>query len=465
MQLNFVNFEQLFDPEAVITNPEGVDKSKNFTPDGIYSETIFGNMYGNPIEYRCNCGETTGKFAEGTTCIEPSCKSVVTKRESVVRKQGWIDLGEYRIINPVFFSFVEKIVGKKRLKASLKFARKLDVDGNVQEEVEEGEDEIEGIGTHFFVEQFLDIINFCHEENTDSKGNNKYQAHYDLIIKNIDKILISKIPVFSHRLRPAIILGDELRFDKINNLFNRLLAASNSLHNLMGTEQSEMTVCPVVDSLQSFATQIYEMSINAISGKNGWMRSNLMANRVNFSARCVITPLSVGHDLDEVHMPYAAALELLRFHIINILVKMQKKSYHEALEMWHMASLAFDPTIYQVMMDIIDRSKDGVNILLNRNPTISFGSILYMRLSHIKTDFSDKTMSIPNNTLKLLAGDYDGDVLSVFLILDADQKKHFCRFSPKRMLISTNDGKFNRDLGLDKDNQLGLWSFMTSDKK
>lgn len=462
MQLNFVDFEQLFDPTAVITNPEGVDKNKNFTPDGIYSEDIFGSMYGNPIEYRCECGATVGKFAEGTTCIEPDCKTVVTKRESVVKKQGWIDLGEYKIINPVFYSFVEKVVGKKRLASALKFTRRLDVDGNVVEEAEEGEDDLAGVGTYFFVEQFLDILNYCHEENTDSKGNNKYQAHYDILIHNIDKVLISKIPVFSHRLRPAIILGEELRFDKINNLFNRLLAASNSLHNLMESEASEMTVCPVVDSLQTFANQIFEMSVSAISGKGGWLRSNLMANRVNFSARCVITPLPVGYDLDEVHMPYTAALELLRFHIINILVKFQKKTFHEALEMWHYASLRFDPVIYQVMVDIIERSKDGVKILLNRNPTISYGSILFMSMTKIKKDFYDKTMSIPNNTLKLLAGDYDGDVLSVFLIIDEEQKEHFAGFSPRRMLISTNDGKFNTDLGLDKDNQLGLWSFLTS---
>lgn len=38
---------------------------------------------------------------------------------------------------------------------------------------------------------------------------------------------------------------------------------------------------------------------------------------------------------------------------------------------------------------------------------ISYGSMLYLRIADVKKDYSDVTMSISNNILTPLAGDYD----------------------------------------------------------
>ena len=46
------------------------------------------------------------------------------------------------------------------------------------------------------------------------------------------------------------------------------------------------------------------------------------------------------------------------------------------------------------------------------NPTLGIGSMLLLEIDEIKTDYSDLTLSISNNLLSVLAGDYDIQKLS-----------------------------------------------------
>jgi len=48
------------------------------------------------------------------------------------------------------------------------------------------------------------------------------------------------------------------------------------------------------------------------------------------------------------------------------------------------------------------------------------------------------------------------DVLNVVPIFDEDMKKTFEILSPVNLIISNNDGKFNKKLSLDKDQIIGI---------
>ena len=54
----------------------------------------------------------------------------------------------------------------------------------------------------------------------------------------------------------------------------------------------------------------------------------------------------------------------------------------------------------------INKDKEIVqyNIKIILNPTISYGSILYLRVAGIKGDYTDNTMSVNNLVLTCLAG-------------------------------------------------------------
>jgi hypothetical protein len=69
-------------------------------------------------------------------------------------------------------------------------------------------------------------------------------------------------------------------------------------------------------------------------------------------------------------------------------------------------------------------------------------------------------MSISNNILPTLAGDYDGDCLNLIAIMDQKYKKIFSPLNPKNMLISINDGSFNSLFSLENEQILGIKSFL-----
>ena len=54
-------------------------------------------------------------------------------------------------------------------------------------------------------------------------------------------------------------------------------------------------------------------------------------------------------------------------------------------KIWYKATLKMDEELYMLMKKMI--IEEDIAILLNRNPTISFGSILYLRVAGIKHDY------------------------------------------------------------------------------
>ena len=164
MKIGMVNYEEDFDAKNVVTNPEGIDKRKRFTPTGIYSEVIFGKMHGDGLHYSCDCNKTHEKFLVNSRC--PECGGLITARESVISRCGWIDFGENRIINPTFVPFIEKVIGRTALEKILKFERKLDVNGNIEEEAEFTKAEhFYNLGLFHFCDNFEGIIRFFGERN------------------------------------------------------------------------------------------------------------------------------------------------------------------------------------------------------------------------------------------------------------------------------------------------------------
>jgi len=178
-------------------------------------------------------------------------------------------------------------------------------------------------------------------------------------------------------------------------------------------------------------------------------------SKINFSARFVITP-KINAPIDEVDIPYVGACELYKYQLVSMISASKNINYIEAEKIWRQKSLKFDEEMYKYLMLLKNKTKTGLRILLNRNPTLAIGSIFFLRIGEIKKDYSDLTLSISNNLLVSLAGDFDGDVLNVVPIFDEDMKKTFEILSPVNLIISNNDGKFNKKLSLDKDQIIGI---------
>jgi DNA-directed RNA polymerase beta' subunit len=454
LKLEYINFKEIFDSRKVITNHEGVDpKTKKFNPDGIFSEEIFGRLDNEGMQYSCECGDYVGKFYLGKIC--ENCGTEVKFIEPSVERIGWIDLGEdFRIINPVFYNFILKLFSKKVITNIINYKSKLDQEGNLVENPEPPTP-YAGIGIYEFEQRFDEILEEMYKVSK-SKDKNEY---YNEIKNNRELVFIDKIPVFSPTLRPAMMMGESMIFDEINNLYNIIILNSNMIKNALEGERNEMSIFPLLTTIQNTMNEVFAKIVESLKGKYGFIRNNIMGSRLNWTARNVITPLPPGKAIDEVSMPYLTFIELYKFQILNILVSAKRMSYFDANQLWAHATTHFNQEAYKIMLEIMNKTKGGLEILLNRNPSINHGSILQLRVTEIKKDYNDLTLSINNTILGPLAGDYDGDTLNIVALIDNDLKAAFRCFNPRLMLVDSNDGRFNGQLNIDRDQVLGMFCF------
>ena len=403
MKLQVFNIQNRFNPKHVITNPEIVGKDNEFLPDGLYSELIFGANNSNFEHlYSCNCGNLYGKFYEGLTC--PDCNSEVIEFDSLINRLGWIDIAPHRIFTPYFWILVQKVIGETALNKIVSVQPKVDINGN---EIIEQNDKFIGYGFQYLVNNIEEVLKVYTKADK--------QSYTDFILDNLDKCFLDKLPVISTKLRPARLNGEELQYDKINNFYRRIMISNETLRSLEQNECTDGTVNPLLHTVQTMMNEIGKSLFSALSGKGGWFRNNFLANRLCFSSRSVITPFDSSFSLDEIHLPYYSCLELFKLHIVNILVKKNRCTYTKALNKWHRALTVYDHSIVNIVQEeIIDKSyfttsegkkRRGYHMLINRNPTINKGSILMVRVTKIKTDMSDLTMSMHNLLLPMLAGD------------------------------------------------------------
>ena len=98
-------------------------------------------------------------------------------------------------------------------------------------------------------------------------------------------------------------------------------------------------------------------------------------------------------------MSYHTFLELFRETIIRYLIIAEGCLFNDAFEQWNEAKIHYSDKIYGIMCYIIEKEKP--KILLNRNPTLNYYSMLLLNIRKVKRDFDDYTLSVPlaiNNT-------------------------------------------------------------------
>lgn len=427
MKLEIIDFNKIFDPEKVITSSTMLEKTrekkkeKKFDENSIFSERI----YGDPED--------------------PDNIDIL----------GWIDFGEGEVINPIAFFRLKKLFKKENLNKIISFNKETNSEGEfIEEPIEDA-----NLGLIEFKNRFLEMF---------EKYANKSKPEYKVIKDMYDNgtLFISKFPVFNPRIRPAVLLHNTLIYDDINKYYNLIIKYNNEISNLRLEETDKedgiLSKLEILYQIQFNCNKVVEAIIESfLKGKRGLFRRIMIGARLNFSSRLLIVPKPDG-SLDSIDIPYVAFLELYKYFLVNLIYSTENISPNEALQRIEDAKNYFDPKIYKYMLELKDKTNLGCQFLIDRNPTINIGSIILVKLDKIKTDYNDLTMSLSNNVLACLGADFDGDVLNLIPIFTTDQKKAFENFKPSKLIISKNDGKFNRDFQFDKDQKLGLWNLVNN---
>lgn len=457
MQIRFERLEDLYNKDVSnknvihITTAKGINElSKERELNGIYSPLFGSDLSGNMDEnntYSCICGSMYGKFNKNEIC--PNCSTEVLHYDSY-KKKGWI-ISLHDVIVPYWYKYIGKVVGFETLKRILQYNNNIDENGNLITIDPSTVEKYSGIGIIEFYNKFDEIMEYY-------KIQNNKDEYYEFIMNNKKYVFTKHIPVAHLSVRPILKVAGKIIYSEINKNYTSVVSNILSANrNTSKTDKMLVRKLTLLYEAQHAYNIIDEELLSMISGKEGEIRKNLLGCRVNFSARMVITPIVDEHRINEIHLPYLTAIELYKYEILNTLVSKYDYQVKDAEEKIEKAKLTFDKSIYLIMNKILVNK--NTKLMINRNPSLAYGSLLSMRVSKIKEDIEDVTMSIPINILGYIAGDFDGDTLSVYALDEEIMAELDELFNPILMMIDRSTAEFNEAALPIKDQCIALWSF------
>lgn len=403
---------------------ESFDKKKSNERiiDGLQSG-FFGTDFSDEAafkeRYRCACGKLMGRCYESMVC--DVCGTKVEYHDIDLKKTGWIILDKYKCMSPIYQAKLADALGKFESERVLD--KILEMDYREGDEPIYTDKELANIKKHPFVKKGAIWLSENIDEVLDfyeKKKPGKAKLFRELRNER-DRLFVHSIPVFTSLLRtemPGEKGGKEYKL-KINTCYKAIIRTVNAINSLTMDISpddefgvNDLTINSIdilLGSIYKEIDKIFEITYNDLTNKNGIITSKVLGGRYNFSARNIIIPSSRSGrlDSDEIEISYVAFMELYRYEIQNLYAKMYDATPTQANSAWKKAINHFDEKFYNVIDTILHDPdyKGRLGVLINRNPSINYGSFVYVNIVSVKRDFSDKTLTISTHILTPLNAD------------------------------------------------------------
>jgi DNA-directed RNA polymerase subunit beta' len=260
----------------------------------------------------------------------------------------------------------------------------------------------------------------------------------------LEWMLPTIIPVIPPDLRPMVALdGGRFATSDLNDLYRRIINRNNRLKKLNSIGAPEVITRNEKRMLQEAVDALFDNSArrgqastaastgqrralrslaDALKGKQGRFRQNLLGKRVDYSGRSVIV---VGPQLKlhQCGLPKKMALELFKPFIINKLI--EREYAHNVRTAGRMVD-AENEEAYEILDQIIEHHF----VLLNRAPTLHRLSIQAFQPVLIE----GKAIRLHPMVCAAFNADFDGDQMAVHVPLTDQARKE----SAEIMLSSKN---------------------------
>ena len=246
-------------------------------------------------------------------------------------------------------------------------------------------------------------------------------------------MLPTAIPVIPPDLRPMVALdGGRFATSDLNDLYRRIINRNNRLKKLMAIGAPEVITRNEKRMLQEAVDALFDNSArrgqastaastgqrralrslaDALKGKQGRFRQNLLGKRVDYSGRSVIV-VGPKLKLHQCGLPKKMALELFKPFIINKLI--EKEHAHNVRTAGRMVDSETEEA-YEILDEIIEHHY----VLLNRAPTLHRLSIQAFQPVLIE----GKAIRLHPMVCSAFNADFDGDQMAVHVPL-TDQARH-----------------------------------------
>lgn len=249
----------------------------------------------------------------------------------------------------------------------------------------------------------------------------------------LEWMLPTMIPVIPPDLRPMVALdGGRFATSDLNDLYRRIINRNNRLKKLMSIGAPEVITRNEKRMLQEAVDALFDNSArrgqastaastgqrralrslaDALKGKQGRFRQNLLGKRVDYSGRSVIV-VGPKLKLHQCGLPKKMALELFKPFIINKLIT--KEYAHNVRTAGRMVDAETEEA-YEILDEIIEHHY----VLLNRAPTLHRLSIQAFQPVLIE----GKAIRLHPMVCSAFNADFDGDQMAVHVPL-TDQARH-----------------------------------------
>ncbi|MGD8978874.1 MAG: DNA-directed RNA polymerase subunit beta' [candidate division WOR-3 bacterium] len=422
--------------------------------DGLFCERIFGPVK----DFECSCGKYKKAKYRGTVCercgVEVATSSVRRDR------MGHVDLAV-----PVAHLFYYKISPSKigllmdlsinQLEAILNYEAYVVLESGdspyrkgevlVEEEYQEAIKKFEGFKADMGGQPIYDLLKEIDLENLSSDlrirlEKETLQARRVQLLKKLklteafrlsgnrpEWMVLTRIPVIPPDLRPLVALeGGRYATSDLNDLYKRVITRNNRVKSITsGIKTPEVIIRNEKRMLQDSVDALLDNSrrsrpikgrgnrplkslADALKGKQGRFRRNLLGKRVDYSGRSVIV-VDPTLKLYQCGIPKEMALELFKPMIVR---KLEERGVVDSERSARRLVRARSTEVYEILDDIIKHHP----VLLNRAPTLHRVSIQ----AFLPVLREGRAIAIHPLVCHPYNADFDGDTMSVHVPLSPE---------------------------------------------
>lgn len=418
MKLVRINEEVEFHTDMITHNGFIIQKDNPYAPTNI--DHLINASQFTDSEYRCDCGAFIGQDIIGQKC--PMCGSEITLHSLNFRYTGWVDLGEHKVITPIYYNILKRVLGNNMLKYILgDYKSDLSVQYNendkdfeknkknkktgrpsqediayIEEKIPKSKRIYRGLGHDEFCRRFEEVLTACAPKN---------HEELPILLREKNAVFTSKIPIYSTAFRPVSKTSETMFYPKINKPFSMIVAIQCKLDCMV----LDVEKIQALNFIQKYWGEAVEHLIkNEVSKKEGFVRSEIVGGTFSFSGRSVIT-LDISLNVDEVDLPMSMVLTAYQYMITHRLAL----RYNMTLEQAYLFVNTYERN--DIVTGILDEIiAEGQWIIILREPTNNLASIELCKIRRYKPD--DDTISLPPEPLGGFNADFDGDALNVLFI-------------------------------------------------
>tara|TARA_B100000929_G_scaffold185186_2_gene146619 strand:- start:71 stop:1384 length:1314 start_codon:yes stop_codon:yes gene_type:complete len=385
------------------------------------------------IQPRCECGQVSGEFNVGVVCDNCGvpCLSVT---ERPLESSLWIasPQGVDRLINPEVWIILSKRLMDGGVSVLEWLTNPYMVVPPEKEPLSIKKLKEKGVprGLNNFVRHFDEIMDLL--INGKIIKNGKLEERQELMVflkENRAALFCQHLPIpsklaFITEKTPMGTYADPTMGPAVEAI-RTISSIENSITPITQAKRESRAVKAIMQLAEYYETFFSK----SLGPKPGWFRKHIYGSRVHFSFRAVISSISEPHDYEEVHLPWSMSVMFFKVHLISKLLKpsptmlgsgliQRGMTPNEALRYLHQHTLKYDPLLDEIFQELISESPyKGVPILLQRNPSLTRGSIQQLFVTKIKTDPKVNTIGLSVLILSAFNADFDGSMVAVAKVL------------------------------------------------